>query len=95
MTLLDEVKLNIRVTSNIFDEAEITPLIDACKADLKLAGVTKWDDKDPLCRRAAVNYCKGHFGYDDKAGRYLDIYEHLKIAMSLSADYNGGADNAK
>ena len=70
MPLLDEVKLNLRVTSSVFDDAEIAPLIEACKADLRLSGVVKWDDADPLCKRAAVSYCKGHFGFDDKAGRY-------------------------
>lgn len=88
MSLLDEIKLNLRVTSNVFDEAEIGPLIEACKADLALSGVVKWNDSDPLCKRAAVSYCKGHFGFDDKAGRYLEIYEHLKVAMALSAEYS-------
>ena len=95
MTLLEEVKLNLRISSVIFDEGEIEPLIEACMADLKIAGVQKWDDSDPLCKRAAVSYCKGHFGYDDKADRFINIYEHLKIAMSLSSDYNGGAENAE
>lgn len=94
MSLLDEVKLNLRVTSTVFDEAEIVPLIEACKADLALSGVAKWDDADPLCKRAAVSYCKGHFGFDDKAGRYLEIYEHLKVAMSLSAEYSGKGEQA-
>lgn len=95
MALLDEIKLNLRISSDVFDDAEITPLIEACKADLKIAGVQKWDDNDPLCKRAAVNYCKAHFGFDDKADRYINIYEHLKIVMSLSSDYNGGAENAE
>lgn len=89
MALLDDVKVCLRLSTTAFDDAEIIPLIDACKLDLSLAGVVLTDEADPLIERAVVLYCKGNFGFDEKSDRYLKAYDSLKNALALSGDYNG------
>lgn len=89
--MLESVKLALRVTVSDFD-SEIQGLIDAAKADLQLSGVANLDDTDPLIKRAIITYCKAHFGYDNpEAERFQQSYNMLKMHLSLSSDYTGGA----
>lgn len=86
MALIDNVKLALRIKSSSFDD-ELQNLIDACKVDMNISGVEVISETEPLTERAIIFYCKGNFGYDDKAEKFQDAYEKLKIAMSLSGDY--------
>lgn len=87
--LLAKAKTELRISSTNKDiEAEITDLIEACKLDLKLAGVCVIDEADPLIIRAVKLYCKSHFGYTDKAERFMQSYDLLKMSLALSGDYN-------
>lgn len=92
MALLDDVKANLRLIASTFDSTEIQPLIEACKLDLGLAGVANIVEEDALIKRAVIFYCKAHFGFDEKADRYLKCYENLKIVLSLSGEYNTVAE---
>lgn len=87
MALIDDVRLNLRITSTAFDAAEIQPLIDACKIDLKLSGVNVIDDSDPLTKRAVILYAKANFGYSADSEKYQKAYNMLKNSMALSGDY--------
>lgn len=92
MDLRDEVKIRLRVKSTAFDEAEILPLIEACKEDLIRVGIAP-DERHPLVRQAVVFYCKANFGFADdtrEAERFQKAYENLRDAMSLSGDFSGG-----
>lgn len=92
MALIDDVKLALRVTAPDFDP-EIQGLIDAAKADLKLAGVADPVETDPLIKRAIITYCKANFGYDNpEAERFQQSYDMLKMHLTLSFDYNGGGE---
>ena len=90
MAMLDDVKLALRVDGNDLD-SELQSLIDAARADLKLAGVSaeKADsDDDPLIRRAIITYCRAHFDVDDWVfERLLQSYDMLKAHLSLAEDY--------
>lgn len=88
MALLEDVKVALRIKSAAFDIAEIQPIIDACKIDLKLSGLNVIDETDPLLQRAVVLYAKGMFGYDDNSERYMQAYAMLKNSMALAGDYN-------
>jgi len=88
MALIDDVKVALRVKSTAFDSAEIQPIIDACKIDLKLSGLNVIEEDDPLLQRAVVLYSKAMFGYDANADRYMQAYTMLKNSMALSGDYN-------
>lgn len=88
MALIDDVKVNLRIKSAAFDKAEIQPIIDACKMDLKLSGVNKIEESDPLTQRAVVLYVKANFGFSADSERYQKAYDMLKNSMALSGDYN-------
>ena len=90
ITMLDKIKLALRLADNSFD-VEIKALIEACKADLKIAGVVDIQDNNPLFLQAATLYCKGHFGYADISEKYLQAYESLKTPLRLAGDLLGGA----
>ena len=85
--LLTPVKLWLRITSDKLDD-ELTQTIDACKLDLQNSGVKKLGSADPLIQQAVKLYCKAQFGYDDSSGAFAKAYEHLKMALALSGDYN-------
>ena len=94
MALIDDVKVSLRIKSTVLDSSEIQPIIEACKADLKLSGVNKIEESDPLVQRAAVLYAKANFGYGEDSEKFMRAYEALKKALTLSGDYNGGGTNA-
>jgi hypothetical protein len=86
--MLEIVKLALRIKTTAFDFDEITPIIDACKIDLKLAGVNVIVDTDPLIQRAVVLYTKANFGNNPDSEKYQKSYEMLKCSLSLAGDYN-------
>lgn len=94
MALIDDVKVNLRIKSTAFDVSEIQPIIDACKADLKLSGVNKIKENDPLIERAIVLYAKANFGYSEDSDKFMQAYTALKDSLALSGDYNGGDTGA-
>lgn len=85
---LDRVKTALRIRNTAFDEDEIQPIIDACIADLRLAGVGQVYEEDPLVQRAVVLYAKANFGFEAESEKYREAYEHLKASMSLAGDYS-------
>ena len=86
--MLQDVKSSVRIINNKFD-VELLDLIEAAKADLRIAGVTKNDEDDPLIKRAIILYCKANFGLDNKdSEKYQNSYENLKEKLSLCGDYN-------
>jgi hypothetical protein len=87
MALLDDVKLALRMKNIAFD-TEITPIIDACKIDLKLAGVNIIVETDPLIQRAVVLYAKANFGSNPDSEKYQKSYDLLKCSLAVAGDYN-------
>ena len=87
-TLLSKCKIYVRkFKADVIDE-EITDLIQAAKADLKLAGVIVQKESDALFIRAVTTYCKAQFGYDNKdAEKFQKSYESLRDHMSLCEEY--------
>lgn len=88
--MLAKVKMALRQKSTTFDTAELTPLIEACKADLTRAGVlnvaTKVTANDPLLTHAVIMYCKAYFGKSTDAERYRLCYEMARDGMALMTD---------
>jgi len=85
--MLESIRLSLRLTGDTFD-TEIAEIIEACKLDLKLAGVSTISDDDPLVLRAVTLYAKGHFGFADIGDKYLQSYESLKMSLCLAGDYS-------
>lgn len=85
--LLGNVKLAMGISTNAFD-IEIETLIDACKTELRLAGVISSEDES-LFVQAIIFYCKAYFRNDDRSERYQKAFEKVRDAMSLAGEYNG------
>lgn len=86
--MLEKVKLALRIKSNSLND-EIQELIQSAKLDLKISGVKKIDEADPLIAQAIKTYCKANFGLDNKdSEKYQKSYDMLKQHLSLCGDYN-------
>lgn len=82
--LLEAVKSSLRITGADFDE-DLTELIEAGLADMKMRGVDKTDVSAPLTRQAIKLYCRAGFANGDVKERdlYMDRYLDLAAAMAL------------
>jgi len=85
--MLDAVKLSLRLLEDDYD-TEILDIIEGCKLDLKLAGIVKYTDDDPLILRAVTLYAKGHFGFANTGEKFLQSYESLRNSLSVAGDYS-------
>lgn len=87
--ILEKVKLELRIKNDLFD-MEISDLIEACKTDLYISGISKEaiEREDSLILRAIKLYCKSNFGMDNKDSlKYQNSYDTLKIHLALSSEY--------
>lgn len=85
--MLEEIKKYLRISNTAYD-AEITDLIDAAKADLRLSGVINIDETDTLIKRAVSTYVKANFGWNNPdADKLTNSYNSLKSHLSLSVEY--------
>lgn len=80
-----EVKNALRVRHRELD-SEIRDTIEAAKAELIRVGVDVDSDKI-LIQRCIELYCKAHFDFDNSSARFLEAFEKMRDALSLSADY--------
>lgn len=86
--MLEKIRLALRIKNNKFDN-EILDIIEECKMDLKISGIVKVNEEDPLIERAIKIYSKANFGLDNKdSEKYQASYESLKQHLSLCGDYN-------
>ncbi len=86
--MLEDVKLALRIKSNAYDN-EIFCIIEACKKDLKIAGVKFTDEEDFLIKRAIIMYAKAHFGINNPdCEKWNESYVTLKQHLCLSGEYN-------
>lgn len=97
-TLLEKVKLSLRVTTDAFN-AELTDLIDACIADMQIAGIstdvmgTEYLSL-PAVIMAVTTYCKMNFGSVDGAvyDRLKASYDEQKKQLSMATGYTDWGD---
>lgn len=97
-TLLSKVKLALRVTTDAFD-AELSQLIDACIADMRIAGIsTETIGTEYLSEQmvvmAVTTYCKINFGKIDGAeyDRLKASYDEQKKQLSMATGYTDWGD---
>ena len=86
MTVLESVKLALRITTTAFD-SELSDLIDAAELDLGVAGVSNVDTTDPLVLRAVITYCKCNFGQPDDYDRLKRSYDEQKAQLATCTGY--------
>ena len=88
-TLTEQMRAALRISSTSDKiTAEIEDCIAACKTDLANDGVKAIDEGDALIIRAVTLYCKAEFGYNDKAEKFRQSYDTLKMRLALSQEYN-------
>lgn len=87
--MLDEARKVLRITTTALD-SEITGLLDACKLDLQLAGISleRMAEDDPLLKRAMLTYVKANFGYGQDSDKFLRSYNTLKLLLRDVGDYD-------
>ena len=86
MSLLDNVKMSLRITTTAFD-SELTDLIASAKSDLGIAGVELPSTLDEICETAIKTYCKLYFGDPDDFDRLKRLYDEQKAQLSMSTGY--------
>lgn len=86
MTILEAVKMALRITTNSFDD-ELEDLIGAATADMRLAGIYNDETDDPLVRRAVITYCRMNFGQPDDYDRLKASYDEQKRQMGMATGY--------
>lgn len=91
-TMLEDVKLALRISTTAFD-SEISGLISAAMLDLGVAGVVVPEQMDALVRLAVITYCKMHFGQPDnddrlsKADKLKASYDEQKAQLATCTGY--------
>jgi len=94
--MLARVKLAMRISTTAFDD-ELTGLIIAALADLRLAGVSAMvlspTTDDELIITAVITYCKLHFGQPSDPERLKKSYDEQKAQLITASGYglSGGA----
>ena len=84
---LANIKTAMGISANVYDD-ELTGLIASAEADLKLSGVTVYDDADPLVVTAVTAYCQASRGTDvDKREKYMEMYKAQKRNLMLASEY--------
>ena len=79
MALLDEMRVRLRVASDMTD-GEIDGEIYAAIADMRRCGVKEElldeEDPNPLVKHAIALYCKAYYGYDNsEREQFVRAYE--------------------
>ena len=90
--MLAKVKNALRVSASAYD-AELTGLINAGAADLKLAGINIHGSalslNDPLIIRAIITYVRVNFGTPDDYDRLKRSYDEQKAQLITTVKYGG------
>ena len=97
MSLLDEVRLATRTSSDAFD-AELLALVAAALSDMRRAGVREELLEParlaPMAKSAVLCYVKASFGYDNsEALRFMASYRQT-LADLLNSSANMCADES-
>lgn len=95
-TILDDVKLALRLTTDAYDY-ELTDLVNAAQLDLGVAGVVipetdEGETLEALVKRAVITYCKIHFGSPQDFDRLKKSYDEQKAQMATATGYTNWGD---
>lgn len=88
MTLLEKIKLALRITVSNYD-SELTDLISAAQLDLGIAGVVVPETLTAIVERAIITYCKVHFSAltDGEWSRLKASYDEQKAQLATATGY--------
>lgn len=85
--MLQKVKLALRIKHTQLDE-EILDLIESAKKEMRIKGVVKIEELDPLIVQAIKLYCKAEIGLYEKSEDYRKSFDMLLMSLALSGEYN-------
>ena len=92
MTTLEKIKQALRISHSKLNE-DITADIDACLADLRLAGVRYKGEEDPLIFNAIKLWCRSLYTDEPaKAAEWRQRYQALKACLMMAEGYGWEAD---
>lgn len=83
--MVEDIRKSMRISHTGLDD-DIQRNIDACKTDMKIAGVIL--NEDALSEKACELYSKWQYDYLGKGVQFESAYRSLKDAMALSGDYH-------
>ena len=86
MTMLEKVKIALRISTNAFD-SELTDLIAAALLGLGIAGVIVPETIDALVTRAVITFCKMSFGLPEDYDRLKASYDEQKAQLMTASGY--------
>lgn len=86
-TMLPKVREALRISTNVFDDGELTDLINAAQADLGVAGVIVPDDYAPIVGRAIITYCKMLFGLPESYDDLKRSYDEQKAQLATATGF--------
>jgi len=96
MSLIDDVRVSLRVVSDMTD-VEVQGLIDAAVQDMRRVGVRAallGDAMNPLAKSAVVMFCKANYGFDNNdSDRYWQRY-HWAVTALMNSSANEAAEVA-
>ena len=88
-TLTEKMREALRISNKgAAITADINDSIEACKLDLKAAGVKRIEETDALIIRAIKLFCRADFNFNGKGEQYRQSYDLQKMSLSLDGDYN-------
>lgn len=91
MTLLDNVKMAMRITTDKLDDL-LTADIESAKLDLGIAGVVLPVQMDSIIERAIITYCQLQEGKAEDYERLKKAYDEQKAQLGMCSDYTNYAE---
>ena len=85
--MLEKLRKALRITHTQLDD-EIEGLVEVAKADMKLSGIVKIAEEDPMIYQAIKTYVKAEYEVDiAKSTKYRESYDLLKCHLALCSEY--------
>ena len=85
--MIPRVKQAARISTNAFDDIQLTDLIKAAQKDLGIAGVIVPEEADELVGQAIITYCLMNFGQVDEYERLKRSYDEQKAQLMTATGY--------
>jgi len=96
MALIDDVKVSLRVVSEMTD-VEVQGLIDAATQDMRRVGVRgellDAEKPNPLAKCAVLMFCKANYGFDNNDSDRCWQRYHWAVNALMNSSANECAEN--
>lgn len=90
--IIAKVKTDLRISHTALD-TDLSDIIDACAADLRIVGVQVAEPPDKTILAAIKLYCRAAYTDDtDKAEAYMARYNAMKATLMMAEGYGGAKD---